>query len=280
MKFILAEKREMTQKFAEDGKVIPVTKLVITPNVVTQIKTQDHDGYVAVQLGFGTKRNISKPVMGHLKNLGKFKFIKEFRIKESDQPMKTIDDGEGKKETIAMKVGDVLTATVFQPGDKVQATGTSKGRGFQGVVKRHGFSGSPASHGHKDQLRMPGSIGAGGNQHVFKGTRMAGRMGGDQVTVKNLQIIEVDPAGTELFIKGAVPGARGSLILVSGGGEIVMVVPAEKKETAVVEEKKADETATATPVAVELPVVAPTEEPSASAEPAGPAGGASADKNL
>ncbi len=125
-------------------------------------------------------------------------------------------------------------AAIFQAGDIIKVTGISKGRGFQGVVKRHGFHGSPATHGHKDQLRMPGSIGAGGVQHVFKGKRMAGRMGGEQVTVSNLEVIEVNPSANEIFIKGAVPGHRDNLILLAGRGELILVEP---KAEEVVEEK-------------------------------------------
>lgn len=216
MKFILAEKREMTQKFKEDGTVIPVTKVLAGPCIVTQIKTTSNDGYSAIQLGFGAKRNLTKPVKGHLKNLGSFRYLKEFRITEP----------EAKK----LAVGDKITAKVFLAGDLIKATGTSKGRGFQGVVKRHGFHGSPATHGHKDQLRHSGSIGAGGVQHVFKGMRMGGQMGNSQVTVKNLEIIEVDPQSNEIFIKGAVPGARRNLLLISGAGDIISELESQNNQ--------------------------------------------------
>jgi len=208
MKFILAEKKEMTQKFGKDGSVIPVTKVMAGPCIVIQVKTSEKDGYSAVQLGFGLKKNQSRPVKGHLKNLGNFRYLKEFKINQ--------DQAEN------LAVGNPISAKIFVPGDIIKVTGISKGKGFQGVVKRHGFSGSPATHGHKDQLRMPGSIGAGGPQHVFKGTRMGGRMGGSQVTVKNLEVIEVDPEKNEIFIKGAVPGPRNNLLLLSGVGDIVI----------------------------------------------------------
>lgn len=207
-KFILAEKKEMTQKFGKDGSVIPVTKVMAGPCIVIQVKTSEKDGYSAVQLGFGLKKNQSRPVKGHLKNLGNFRYLKEFKINQ--------DQAEN------LAVGNPISAKIFVPGDIIKVTGISKGKGFQGVVKRHGFSGSPATHGHKDQLRMPGSIGAGGPQHVFKGTRMGGRMGGSQVTVKNLEVIEVDPEKNEIFIKGAVPGPRNNLLLLSGVGDIVI----------------------------------------------------------
>ena len=226
MKFILAEKREMTQKFEENGTVIPVTKVVATPCVVTQLKGIDKEGYTAVQIGSGSKRNLSKSVKGHLKNLGNFRYLKEFKI----------TDEEAKK----LAIGNKITANIFQSGDIVKVSGTSKGKGFQGVVKRHGFHGSPASHGHKDQLRMPGSIGATGPAHVFKGKKMPGQMGNNQVTVTNLEIIEVDSAKNEIFIKGAVPGARNNLLLISGAGDLVIEVekPVDQSETKSAKEEK------------------------------------------
>lgn len=212
MKFILAEKKEMTQKFGENGEVIPVTRVTAGPCVVIQIKNKDNDGYDAVQIGFGVKRSANKPLKGHAKDLGNFRYIKEFRVSPDVL------------EKVA--VGNSISAETFQKGDKVKVTGTAKGRGFQGVVKRHGFHGSPATHGHKDQLRMPGSIGAGGVQHVFKGVRMGGHMGANQVTVANLEVVDV--AGTDIFIKGAVPGPINNLILISGDGELL--VSNEKQE--------------------------------------------------
>lgn len=214
-KFILAEKKEMTQKFAENGSVIPVTKVVAGPCVITQIRDKAKDGYSAVQIGFGFKKNLSKALKGHLKDTGSFRYLKEFRIEE--------------QEAEKLKVGDKITVGVFENSDLVKVTGTSKGKGFQGVVKRHGFHGSPASHGHKDQLRMPGSIGATGPAHVFKGTKMGGRMGGNQTTVSNLGIIEVNSENNEIFIKGAVPGARNNLLLISGVGDLVLGSPDEKE---------------------------------------------------
>jgi large subunit ribosomal protein L3 len=181
-------------------------------------------------LGFGVKKKIKKSLAGHLKNLGNFAYLKEFRLTEED----------GKK----LKPGDKLTAKVFTSGDIIQVSGVSKGKGFQGVVRRHGFHGSPATHGHKDQLRMPGSIGSGGVQHVFKGTRMGGRMGGQDVTVKNLQVVEINPETNELFIKGAIPGSRNNLILIVAAGDFVIeaekpkVVTEEKKEAPAVDTKE------------------------------------------
>lgn len=206
MKFILGKKIEMTQIFKEDGKSVPVTAVLATPNVVTQIKNKDKDNYNAVQVGFDGKKNIKKPQLGHLKGIDPVKTIREF----------TIETEENKN----LKRGDKITVTVFEAGDKVKVTGTSKGRGFQGVVKRHGFHGSPASHGHKDQERMPGSIGATDAARVFKGKKMPGQMGNSRVTVSGLEIVEVDNKKNILYIKGAVPGARNGLLLVSGPGEM------------------------------------------------------------
>jgi large subunit ribosomal protein L3 len=204
MKQIIAKKLDMSQIFREDGTVIPVTLLQAGPCVVTQVRTAEKDGYDAVQLGFGEGKNPSKPLAGHLKVSGaSSRTLKEFRT-------------EGASE---LKVGDTIEVGQFNPGEFVHISGVSKGKGFQGVVKRHGFKGSPATHGHKDQHRMPGSIGSIGPAHVFKGTRMAGRMGGDNVTVKNLEVVQVDAKNGVLAVKGAVPGARGSVVFVTGGFE-------------------------------------------------------------
>lgn len=204
MKFILGKKIEMTQKFADDGSLIPVTVIQAGPCVVTQVKDQDTDGYVAVQIGFAAKKSLTKPEKGHTKGLGEFAFLREFRVAAS--------------ELGAFERGQQVAASVFAKGDVIAVTGTSKGKGFQGVVKRHGFKGAPKTHGNKDQLRMPGSLGAGEPQHVFKGMRMGGRTGGDQVTVHNLTVVDVDAAQGLLYVKGAVPGHRHSLVEVYGDG--------------------------------------------------------------
>ena len=242
MKFILATKEGMTQKFAEDGTVIPVTKLLAKTCVVTQVKNEEKDGYLAVQVGCGAKKNISKSVKGHLKELGSFRYLKEFRI-----------DGS---QAANLKVGDKINVGIFQNGDMVQVSGISKGKGFQGVVRRHGFHGSPASHGHKDQLRMPGSIGATGPAHVFKGTKMAGQMGNKQVTVKNLQVVEVDQKKEEIFIKGAVPGHNGNLILIYGPGDFEIKAEVQAKDQNQEADKSADQDS-----AVNEPEVNPVKEP-------------------
>jgi large subunit ribosomal protein L3 len=195
MKFILAKKLEMSQVFAADGTVVPVTLVQAGPCIVTQVKTDERDGYRAVQVGFLPIRQLTKPMEGHLKDLPKLRHLAEFRLSEATE----------------LTRGQSIEASAFEVGDMVQVTGVSKGKGFQGVVKRHGFHGHPSSHGHKDQERMPGSIGAGGVQHVLKGRRMGGRMGGDQVTVKNLKVVEVRDGGI-LALKGAVPGARNTIL--------------------------------------------------------------------
>jgi len=198
MKFILGRKIEMSQIFKGD-KVIPVTKVQAGPCLVTQIKTLEKDNYEAVQLGFAKKRRNTKPLIGHLKKASAEKeynrYLREFRIEKSD-----------------LKVGDKIKVDIFQPGDKIKVIGISKGKGFQGVVRRHGFHGASATHGTKDQERMPGSIGATGPERVFKGKKMPGRMGGKQITVKILEVIEIIPEENLLLVKGAVPGARNSLL--------------------------------------------------------------------
>lgn len=189
----------MTQLFDEEGRVHPVTVLKTGPAIVTQVKTKEKDGYEAIQIGFGAKslKRISKPLAGHLKELGNFSFIQELR------------------GVSAPAVGEAIVSE-FEAGDKVAVSSISKGKGFQGVVKRHGFHGGPRSHGQKHSEREPGSIGAGGYQRVFKGRKMAGRMGGDRVTVKNLVVVAFDKENNQLFVRGAVPGRRGTLVEVQG----------------------------------------------------------------
>ena len=188
----------MSQIFDESGTVHPVTVISAGPVTVTQLKTDESDGYSAVQVGFGTRneKNISKAVKGHLKGLGNFRFLREFPMTAGAE----------------MKVGDKIDVSAFKEGDLVQVSGISKGKGFQGVVKRHGFHGGPRSHGQKHSEREPGSIGGGLRTGPRKGMRMAGRMGGDRVTVKNLKVIQIDAAKNELYVSGAVPGRRGTLV--------------------------------------------------------------------
>lgn len=221
MKFILGTKLGMTQIFREDGTVVPVTRVKAGPCVVTQVKTKEKDGVAAVQIGYGDVKafRMKKAQAGHLAGLRPVKYMRDVRV----------EDDHG------LERGASFTVKTFNAGEKVQVVGTSKGKGFQGVVKRHGFHGSPATHGHKDQLRMPGSLGAGGVQRVFKGKRMGGHMGDDQITIKNLEVVQVDEQTGELLIKGAVPGARGSLLVISTSqGKI------EVEATPVVEETKTE----------------------------------------
>jgi large subunit ribosomal protein L3 len=202
MKFILAKKLNMSQIFEDSGKVIPVTILEAGPVKITQIKTKATDGYDAIQVGFGNKKNINKPLKGHLKEIGNFRWLREFRIPTQNQ------SEEGTK----YHIGDLIQVGNFEAGDKVKITSISRGKGFQGVVKRHGFHGVRATHGNKDQHRTSGSIGATTPQHVIKGKKMAGRTGGEKVTIKQVKVIRVEPEKNLLYLKGAIPGRRGSLV--------------------------------------------------------------------
>jgi len=210
MKFILAKKLNMSQIFDESGKVIPVTILEAGPIKIIQIKTKKKDGYAAIQIGFGKKKNISKPLKGHFKNTGRisgdFKWIREFRFDKKPIESNIIE---------GYKVGETIKVDVFETGDKVKIIGKSRGKGFQGVVKRHGFHGKDATHGVKHAHRQPGSIGATTPQHVIKGKKMAGRTGGKNITVKTVKVIKVDSEKNLLYLKGAIPGKRGTLIEIS-----------------------------------------------------------------
>lgn len=192
----------MSQVWDESGKVIPVTILVAEPMTVVQVKDGGKDGYKAVQVGIGTQKaeRVGKAVVGHTKGLGAFKFLKEFRL----------DD----EKEILYKRGDKIDLSVFVVGDVIQVSSISKAKGFQGGVKRHGFAGGSRTHGQKHSEREPGSIGGGARAggRVAKGMRMAGRMGGDRITVKNLEVVQVDLETSMLAVKGAVPGKRGTLV--------------------------------------------------------------------
>lgn len=206
MKFILGTKQQMTQVFTDDGRVHPATVIQAGPTTVTQTKTKETDGYNAVQVGFGAQKeqriNKAQRPKGH------FRFLSEFRLGDDTAPECKVGDTFG--------VGDL-----FQIGDVVEVSAISKGKGFQGVVKRHGFAGGPRTHGQKHSEREPGSIGIGGVQRVFKGTRMAGRMGGRRVTVKNLRVLQVYPEDGIMLISGAIPGRRGTLVAVQGQEQIL-----------------------------------------------------------
>lgn len=227
MKFILGKKSSMTQVWRGD-KVVVVTPVLAGPCVVAQVKTKSTDGYEAVQLSYGERKekNINKPQLGHVKDLGiKPAHLREFRV----------------ENTSVFKKGDVVTVDTFSAGDVVNVTGVSKGKGFQGVVKRHGFGGFRKTHGNKDQERMSGSVGPKGPAHVFKGTRMGGRMGGDRVTTTNLEVVSVDNEKNIIYVKGSVPGAINGLIFITGKGEIKLnqkVAPKNEVEETKVEETK------------------------------------------
>src|SRR3989338_8048894 len=238
MKFIIGKKIEMTQVW-QGEKVLAVTKVQAGPCPVVQIKTAKQDGYSAVQLGFGQRKekNINKPQAERLKKIGltakdgkTLKYYREFREEIKD-----------------LKIGDIVDVSTFAAGDTVKVTGSSKGKGFQGGVKRHGWHGHNTSHGTKDQVRTSGSIGAGGIQHVLKGKRMSGRMGDERVTISNLKIAQVDKGNNILYVSGAVPGARNCLLMIYGDGELKIrqeSSPKDAKEAApreneaVVAEKK------------------------------------------
>ena len=203
MQVIIGTKIGMTQIIGEDGIVTPVTIIQAGPATVTQIKTAEKDGYNAVQLGYGQGKNLSKSVSGHAKKAGENfspKVLKEFRT-------------EGEPE---VKVGDNLTVDVFNLGDKVTVTGTSKGKGYAGTVKRWNFNESRNTHGFKGNIRRVGSIGSMYPQKVFKGKKMPGRMGHDQVTVKNLIVAYVDKENNIIGLKGAVPGPKKGTITIEG----------------------------------------------------------------
>ena len=203
MKVILGTKIGMTQIIGQDGVVTPVTILQAGPATVTQIKTVETDGYNAVQLGFGKGKNLSKSVSGHVKKTGENinpKVLKEFR-----------------RDDIAdVKLGDTITVEAFELGDKVAVTGISKGKGFAGTVKRWNFQESRNTHGFKGDIRKVGSIGSMYPQKVFKGKRMPGRMGHDQVTVKNLIVAYIDKEKNLIGLKGAVPGPKKGIVTVEG----------------------------------------------------------------
>lgn len=223
---LLATKKDMSQTFVE-GVRLPVTELSVGPCVVTQIKTKEKDGYWAVQLGFGTKniKKISKPLKGHLKKTQNLKNSKTPKSNNSKTKNQThfprhIREVRLTKEP-KVKVGDEIKVTdIFSVGNIIQVTGTSKGKGFAGVMKRWGFAGGPRTHGQSDRQRAPGSIGQGTDPgRVWKGKKMPGRMGTDTVTVKNLVVVQVDKDKGTILVSGPVPGNRESLLFVSKTGK-------------------------------------------------------------
>ncbi len=201
MPFIIGKKIKMDQVWSENGKVTPVTHISVGPVVVTQVKTKEKDGYDAYQVGYDSSiKKVTKPQAGHLKKSGD----KIFRILRECRTMSPVD----------YKVGDVIDASAFQKDDLLILTGEEKGRGFQGVVKRHGFHGGPKTHGQKNRLRAPGSLGATAPQRVLIGKKLAGRMGNETVTLRKVRVIEVNAEKGILTVKGAVPGNARKLVLI------------------------------------------------------------------
>ena len=195
---LIGRKVGMTQIFQSDGTMIPVSVVAVEPNVVTRLRTADRDGYTAVQLGTGRTRTVTKPVAGQLRDLPTVSTLREFRVDDVDE----------------YTVGQEIGVDVFAPGDLVDVTGVSKGKGFAGHIKRHHFRRGPKSHG-SDHHREPGSIGPGTTPgRVYKGSRMAGHLGHERSTIKKLQVVQADADRNLLVIKGSLPGARGSLVLV------------------------------------------------------------------
>ena len=201
---IIGRKLGMTQLFSGDGKAEAVTAIEAGPCTVIQVKTVAREGYNAVQLGFGEAKRLKSPQRGHLKELGQFRYLREFRV----------DDIE------AIEVGERVDVSLFKEGDLIDITGISKGKGFAGVVKRHHFAGGPKTHGQSDRHRAPGSIGASASPgRVLKGMRMAGHMGNERVTARHLKVLEANPGRNLLLVKGAVPGAKNGLLLIRKSGE-------------------------------------------------------------
>lgn len=193
---LLGRKMGIIQMFDKNDRLRGATVIETGPCLITQIKNDERDGYAAVQLGFAAAKHVNKPMRGHLQRQGDLRYLREFPV---DNPSEH-------------KVGDRLGAEMFQEGDHVDVTGTSKGRGFAGVVKRHGFAGGPKTHGQSDRHRAPGSIGAGGPGRTFKGMLMGGHMGNEKVTIRNLEVLQSDPARGLLIVAGSVPGATNGLL--------------------------------------------------------------------
>ncbi|MQG24572.1 MAG: 50S ribosomal protein L3, partial [SAR202 cluster bacterium] len=209
MKGIIGKKIGMTQTFSEKGEVQPVTLVQAGPCVITQIKTQSNDGYNAIQIGYETVKKANKPTSGHLQRTGNYKYLREIRVEELDE----------------LQVGQLLNVQMFSVGEIIRVTANSKGRGFAGGMKRHGFHGGPKTHGQSDRWRAPGSVGAGSTPgRVFKGKRMAGHYGNETITTRGLEVVSVDLENNIISIKGAVPGARDTLVMVAGEGNIPVYV--------------------------------------------------------
>ncbi len=200
----LGKKVGMSQVFGEDGRVVPVTMIQAGPCSVTQIKTNENDGYQAIQLGFDPVKKLNKPEAGHLKDNPLARHLREVKADDISE----------------FNLGQQIKVDIFEPGELVDVIGKSKGRGFAGVMKRHGFAGGPRTHGQSDRARAPGSIGGGTTPgKVYKGMKMAGHMGNARITVKNLEVIQVDPERNLLLLKGGVPGAPNGLLVIRRTGK-------------------------------------------------------------
>ncbi|MFC1913569.1 50S ribosomal protein L3 [Chloroflexota bacterium] len=201
---IIGRKLGMTQVFGDSGKAETVTAIEAGPCTVTQIKTAVKEGYNAVQIGFGEAKRLNSPRRGHLKELGQFKHLREFRM----------------ADVTGIQVGDKIDVSLFKSGDLIDVTGVSRGKGFAGVVKRYGFAGGPKTHGQSDRHRAPGSIGAGTSPgRVLKGKRLPGHMGNRTVTVRHLEVSQADPVRNLLLVRGAVAGGSSGLLLIKKSGE-------------------------------------------------------------
>ena len=195
---LIGRKVGMTQVFLEDGSMVPVSVVAVEPNTVTRLRTPERDGYSAVQLGVGVRRKLTKPLEGQLQGLPKLGTLREFRV----------------EDVSGYEVGQILDVELFAPGDRIDVIGVSKGKGFSGTIKRHHFRRGPETHG-SDSHRQPGSIGPGTTPgRVYRGTRMAGHMGDERVTIKDLRVVRTDAGRNLLLVRGAVPGARNALLMV------------------------------------------------------------------
>ncbi len=250
---IFGRKVGMTQVFSAGGEARGVTVVEAGPCTVVQIKTQERDGYDAIQLGYGERKRVTAPMKGHMKQLGQFRYLREVRVDDPNE----------------YTVGQTLGVSLFEEGEIVDVVGKSKGKGFAGVVKRYHFHGGPKTHGQSDRHRAPGSIGAGTSPgRVRKGLHMGGHMGDDRVTVKNLRVFDTDEARNVLLIEGAVPGAKNGLLRIRKTGRLSNQPKLERPALPVVEDEEVPAAAEEAAEDTEAPVVAAEEAPVAEAEEA------------
>lgn len=230
---IIGKKLGMTRVFSQEGNIVPVTVVEAGPCPIVQKKTKENDGYIALQVGFLKKKptRVNRPLMGHFKKGGAeaFYVLKELRVDEVD----------------SFELGQEIAVDIFQPGDLVDVTGTTKGRGFSGVMKRHGFRGAPGSHGTHEYFRHGGSIGSAADpSRTFKGKKMPGHFGNRKVTVQNIEVVEVRPEQNLIFLRGAIPGWRNGIVVIKQATKGIVpprpVPPREKKEEAIKEKAKAE----------------------------------------